>query len=207
MKRNSKITDFVSTAMLCAVTVLLALTPLGMIPLPPPLPSPTTVHIPVIIAALYIGLNSGLIVSATFGVISCILAYQTPIGLNIFFMNPLIAILPRLMIPVTAWLIYKLISKKIKKESISLIISATVASIANTVFTLGSILLFYNSVLNNMINEIVSAGNAAAVYMDNAAAYVLGFIALPYGCVEAVAAAFIVPVIVIALRKAIRHAK
>ena len=45
----------VTAAMLGAVTAVLTFTPIGMIPLPPPLLHATTVHVPVILAALVEG--------------------------------------------------------------------------------------------------------------------------------------------------------
>ncbi|NMD38093.1 MAG: ECF transporter S component [Christensenellaceae bacterium] len=201
-KKTTK--DMVATAMLCGITVLLAYTPLGLIPLPAPLPSPTTVHIPVLIATLFISLPHGLVVALTFGIVSFLRALESPIGLNAFFMNPLIAIIPRLTIPLVAYCFNNIINNITKNKTLPLAIGAFMGSIANTVFSLGSILLFYGEPLNEMINNAVGAGAAAANYMNNAAAYVIGVIAIPYGLVEATVAALFVPIVVLTLRKAIK---
>ncbi len=194
----------VATAMLCGITILLAYTPLGLIPLPAPLPSPTTVHIPVLIATLFVNLSSGLVVALTFGVVSFLRALGNPVGLNAFFMNPLIAIIPRLAIPLVAYYINKLVSNLLKNKTVPLAISSFMGSIANTVFSLGSILLFYGSPLNEMINNAVGSGAAAESYMNNAATYLISVIAIPYGLAEAAIAALFVPIVVLTLRKAIK---
>ncbi|MEG2703030.1 MAG: ECF transporter S component, partial [Clostridia bacterium] len=51
-KQSELIRKMVIAGMLSAITALLTFTPFGMIPLPPPLPAATTVHVPVILAAL-----------------------------------------------------------------------------------------------------------------------------------------------------------
>ena len=51
-RQSEAIRRMVVAAMLSAITAVLTFTPIGMIPLPPPLLSATTVHLPVILAAL-----------------------------------------------------------------------------------------------------------------------------------------------------------
>ena len=51
-RQSEMIRKMVVAGMLSAVTAVLVFTPIGMIPLPPPLLSATTVHVPVILAAL-----------------------------------------------------------------------------------------------------------------------------------------------------------
>ena len=59
-----------AAAMLSAITAVLTFTPIGPIPLPPPLLSATTVHLPVILAALVEGPVVGLVVGLVFGLCS-----------------------------------------------------------------------------------------------------------------------------------------
>ena len=51
-RQSDRIRQMTVAAMLSAITALLVFTPIGMIQLPPPLLAVTTVHVPVLIAAL-----------------------------------------------------------------------------------------------------------------------------------------------------------
>lgn len=195
--------NLVANSLLCGITVLLGFTPLGMIPLP--LLSPTTVHIPALIAALYLGYKNGLVVALCFGLVSLLRAIQQPLGLTVFFMNPLIAILPRLTIPLSSYLSYRLFQKFLRKDFACLALGAFLGSLSNTIFTLSSIQLFYGEQLNHIVNSAIQAGTAAAEYLNNASLYLLSTIAIPYGLSEALVSAVIVPIIVTALKKAIKN--
>ena len=125
----------VATAMMITLTIILATTPLGTIRLP--LVSVTTAHAPVLIATILLGLYPGLWVALSFGLLSLFLAITTPTSLmSPFFMNPLVSIFPRILIPVTAYFAYKISCKiftsKKKKEIISIGISVIVGNLTNT---------------------------------------------------------------------------
>ena len=125
----------VATAMMITLTIILATTPLGTIRLP--LVSVTIAHAPVLITTILLGLYPGLWVALSFGLLSLFLAITTPTSLmSPFFMNPLVSIFPRMLIPITAYFAYK-ISCKIfastkKKEIISIGISIIVGNLTNT---------------------------------------------------------------------------
>ena len=69
MKRRKKDTRWmVSVALMAAIIIVLANTPLGMIQLP--IVKATTVHIPVIIGAILLGPLAGGILGGVFGVCS-----------------------------------------------------------------------------------------------------------------------------------------
>ena len=71
MKKQKKDTRWsVTVALMMAIVILLANTPLGMIQLP--IVKATTVHIPVIIGSIVLGPLAGGILGATFGVCSLI---------------------------------------------------------------------------------------------------------------------------------------
>ena len=125
----------VATAMMITLTIILATTPLGTIRLP--LVSVTIAHAPVLIATILLGLYPGLWVALSFGLLSLFLAITTPTSLmSPFFMNPLVSIFPRILIPVTAYFAYKISCKiftsKKKKEIISIGISIIVGNLTNT---------------------------------------------------------------------------
>ena len=114
---DSRYRRMVVTAMLGAITALLAFTPIGMIMLPPPLPAVTLVHIPVIIAALVEGPVVGVLVGLVFGVSSLIRAWESGmVGLTLFFRNPLVSVLPRLIVPLAAWGVSALFHRGAKRH-------------------------------------------------------------------------------------------
>ncbi len=208
-------------AMLAAITVLLTFTNVGMIMLPPPLPSITIVHIPVILAALIEGPIAGLVVGLVFGVSSLISAWETgAVGLNLFFRDPLVSVIPRLIIPLTAWAVYSLwfsfFKGKRKMDKLGVGIAAAVGSLTNTVLCLGMIILLYTGTqstgflalnLTDMINGLVSTGDAGAGYLNNAGAWLVAIVGVPYGLAEAAAAALLVPLVKVAVDAVNRRGK
>ena len=140
----------VSVALMAAIVVLLANTPLGMIQLP--IIKATTVHIPVIIGAILLGPAAGAILGATFGICSLIINTMAPTLLSFAFSPFLsttglvgavkaiwISVGCRTMIGVVAgwlWILFK----KIKINSyVALAITGFMGSMVNTVLVMGSI--------------------------------------------------------------------
>lgn len=139
----------VGTALMAAIVVLLANTPLGMIPLP--VIKATTTHIPVIVGAILLGPLAGTILGAVFGICSMINNTMAPALLSFAFSPFLatsgagalkavwVAVGCRAMIGlVSGWLWIGL--KKLKlSDYIALPIVGFVGSMTNTVFVMGSI--------------------------------------------------------------------
>ena len=194
----------VVTAMLAAITVLLAFTPVGMIPMPPPLPAVTLVHLPVIIAALLEGPVVGVSIGFVFGISSLIRAWSSgAVGLTLFFRNPLVSVVPRILIPLVVWGIYMLLSRlfqktKIADKAISAIAAAT-GAVTNTVLCLGMIALLYGTELTEIVNNMISTGNVVQTYSDHAGAWLVAVVGLPNGIAEAIVAAVLIPLIKIAV--------
>ena len=199
-RQSERIRKMVLASMLSAITAVLTFTPIGMIPLPPPLPSATMVHIPVLLAALAEGPVVGLIVGLVFGLCSCIRAWETGmVGLTLFFRNPVISVLPRLIVPLAAVAVWMLWQKAVKQHAVNDKIGSAVASVigtvVNTVLCLGLIVVIYGADLTIMINEMISAGSADATYLNNAGAWLVAVVGLPNGIAESIVAAIIVPII------------
>ena len=208
--QSERIRQMVIAAMLSAIVAVLTFTPIGMIPLPPPLPSATTVHIPVLVAALVEGPMVGLIVGAVFGLCSLIRAWETGmVGLTLFFRNPVISVLPRLLVPLIAfgaWHVWrKLIKPNAITDKIGTALAAVIGTVANTVFCLGLIALIYGGDLTVMLNEMISAGNADAAYLNNAGQWLVAVVGVPNGIGECIVAAIIVPMIKTAVDAVIRR--
>lgn len=199
MKTNKKDTRWmVSVALMAAIVVLLANTPLGMIQLP--IIKATTVHIPVIIGAILLGPAAGAILGGVFGICSLISNTTAPTLLSFAFSPFLssdvagifkalwISIGCRILIGVAAgWLWIAL--RKIKVNSwIALPIVGFAGSMVNTITVMGSIYLL-------LANQYAQAKNVA---IDAVWGLIMGTVTAS-GIPEAIAAA----VLVTALGKAL----
>lgn len=152
---NNRIRDtkwLTSVALMAAIVILLANTPLGMIQLP--IIKATTVHIPVIIGAILLGPMAGAFLGGVFGVCSMISNTVVPTLLSFAF-SPFmsmtgitgalkavwISVGCRVMIGViSGW--FWILMKKIKVNSLAALpITGFIGSMTNTVFVMGSIYL------------------------------------------------------------------
>lgn len=205
-KQSQSIRRMVITAMLSAITALLAFTPIGMIMLPPPLPAVTLVHIPVIVAALIEGPWVGLPVGLVFGVCSLIRAWESGmVGLTLFFRNPLVSVLPRLMIPLTAYGAYLLWQRLTRRNSaakqnavvsqIGVVAASAIGALTNTVLCLGAIMLLYGGELTVLVNNLIGLGGASDAYMNQSGAWLVAAVGLPNGIAEMLVAAILVPMV------------
>jgi len=169
--------------------------------LPPPLPAVTLVHIPVILAVLIEGPWVGVPVGLIFGLCSFIRAWETGmVGLTLFFRNPLVSILPRMIIPLTAWVIYRLWSrlfsaKRGVMDKIGAGVAAVAGALTNTVLCLGMILLLYGADLSVLVNNLIALGGVNHAYQGNAGMWLVVAVGLPNGLAEAAVAAIVVPMI------------
>jgi uncharacterized membrane protein len=126
----------VITGVLGAIAVLLGLTRLGFIPWISGA-SLTIMHIPAIIGAILEGPIVGLGIGLIFGIFSVIQAAVAPTGpTDVWFTNPLLAVLPRLFIGPVAWLVWKALQKW---PVVGLITSGIAGSLTNTLLVLGMI--------------------------------------------------------------------
>jgi len=99
----------VVAGMLAAIVVVLGLTPaIGLVPVPTPAGSATTMHVPVILAGILEGPVVGGIVGFAFGAYSMWHAYTNPANpiARMMFSDPLVAFLPRILIGVCAYYAY-----------------------------------------------------------------------------------------------------
>jgi len=125
--------------MLSAISIMLGLTGLGFIPIPPV--KATIMHIPVIIGAILEGPIVGASVGLIFGVFSMIQAITAPTPLSFIFMNPVVAVIPRVLIGIVSYYIYKGISRK--NKNLGTAVAAGIGSLTNTAGVLGLIYLIY----------------------------------------------------------------
>ncbi|RRD95482.1 ECF transporter S component [Clostridiales bacterium COT073_COT-073] len=103
------------------ITIFLGLTPMGFIPIGPT--AATIMHIPVIIGAIMGGPVVGAFVGLIFGLSSLFNAITKPTVVSFAFLNPLISVLPRIIIGLGTAYIYSWV-KEISKKQAKLLIAA-----------------------------------------------------------------------------------
>ena len=144
----------VSVALMAAIVIVLANTPLGMIQLP--IIKATTVHIPVIIGAVLLGPSAGAILGFVFGMCSMISNTMAPTLLSFAF-SPFmsttgipgalkaiwISVGCRILIGVAAGWLWILLSKLKVNQVIALPIVGFVGSMVNSITVMGSIYLLF----------------------------------------------------------------
>lgn len=192
------------TALFVALVVLLGMTPLGLIPLG--VINLTILHIPVIVGTILLGLKTGLILGFCFGLVSFLSllgmtgAAQSMLAYTLFTANPLYAILmtfvPRLLVPVTTHLVYRLFTRTDKYKIPAAAPAALIGSLTNTVFYLGLMYMFYSMAGLDLVGLADSLGWAGLSLLG-----IIGTIAAGGGGAEAFAAAVIAPPIVAAVQK------
>lgn len=144
----------VSVALMAAIIIVLANTPLGMIQLP--IIKATTVHIPVIIGAILLGPSAGAILGAVFGICSLISNTMTPTLLSFAF-SPFmstsgipgalkaiwISVGCRILIGVAAGWLWIALEKLKINQLIALPVVGFAGSMVNTVTVMGSIYFLF----------------------------------------------------------------
>ncbi|MDD7792947.1 MULTISPECIES: ECF transporter S component [unclassified Clostridium] len=143
MERKTTMTmsirKLVVTGMLTGITLFLGLTGLGFINIPPV--KATIMHVPVIIGAIVEGPVVGAAVGFCFGLFSMYQAFTAPTPTSFIFWNPIIAILPRILIGLFSYYAYASIRKKFPKTGIG--VAAVIGTLTNTIFVLGLTYVFY----------------------------------------------------------------
>lgn len=150
VKRKKDTRWMVGVALMAAIVVLLANTPLGMIQLP--VTKATTVHIPVILGGVVLGPMAGAILGGVFGICSLISNTVAP-TLTSFAFSPFmsttglsgalkaiwVSVGCRVMIGVVAGWLWIILKKLKCKETVALAVVGFVGALTNTVLVMGSI--------------------------------------------------------------------
>lgn len=129
------------TGIFGALSLVLVFTHLGFISIGGFI-SITVMHIPTILVTILGGLVPGLGVGLIFGITSLINTVMNPV--NPFFLNPMVSIVPRLLIPVVTWIVYRILNLIPKMPKIlSGSVAAAFGTFANTFFVMGAIYILY----------------------------------------------------------------
>lgn len=184
----------VISALLLSLILLMSFTPIGFIAIGAI--DITLIHLPVLVGLLTEGLLVGLLLGGAFGLVSLLQALTPTTVLAPFFLNPLVSVLPRLLIPVMAWLAYRgawhLTARWPRQQPVlSYGASALIGTLTNTVAVLGMLYL--------------TAGPKVAEAMGIAPALVGGVMAgivVSNGIPEAILSVLVVPPLVLAVLRA-----
>jgi uncharacterized membrane protein len=222
VQAQTRIHKVVLAGVLSALTILLGLFPsVGFIPVPTPAGAATTLHIPAILGGVLGGPFVGGLVGLTFGIFSFLRA-TLPL-----FKDPLVAIVPRVLIGIVAWAAYTAAARASKSVLFLLAIAAMLvaagfaAQILQYSVILGAFILVLAVAAGGALLWFVSRGDKRAVAVAVAAilgsftntslvlglATLLGYlplqgvilVAATHGIPEAIVAAVIVTAIAVAV--------
>lgn len=118
----------VIAGMLSAISIFLGVTRLGFIAIPPI--NATILHVPVIIGSIIEGPIIGGVIGLVFGLFSMYNAFTAPTPTSFLFWNPIIALLPRILIGIVSYYVYKAMLKGVNKNiKITVILASAIISV------------------------------------------------------------------------------
>lgn len=196
MKHKTKDTRWMAgVAMMAAIVVLLANTPLGMIQLP--IIKATTTHIPVIIGAVLLGPMAGGVLGGVFGICSLVSNTVAPVATSMCFSPFLsttgltgalkalwVSVGCRILIGVVAGWLWIVLKKCKVNDLVALPVVGFLGSMTNTITVMFSIFFLFRA-------EYAAAKNIA---MEAFYDFVMGVVT-GAGVVEAIVALILVTVI------------
>lgn len=157
MKNKAEIRGLVLTALFSAIIIIMAFTPLGYIPLG--VINATIIQIPVIIGSLFCGPKQGMFLGFLFGFTSFLKNTFMPATLSAFVFSPVLAagmfgakgivystficFVPRILVGVLPYFVYKGIKKFSKWKMLNLVVTGVVGAFTNTLLVMGAIYVLY----------------------------------------------------------------
>lgn len=195
-----KYRDFVLLALFTAIVFVLGLTPLGMVPLG--LIKATTLHIPVIIGCLLLGPRYGAVLGAMFGLVSFLSNTMSPAALSFAFtplvpvpgtpngspLSLVICFVPRILVGVVPWFVYRGLQKLMKESSRGEVLSMAVAGASGAILNTGLVM----SLIYFLFRDAYASVNGIPV--EAVAGVVLGVVGTN-GVAETALAAVLTPAI------------
>ena len=157
MRKQSSIAQIAIFFAIMLVLHLLSSVIFNLLPVPI---KPTIIHIPVIIASIIYGPRIGAVLGALMGGISVVTntvvllptSYLfSPFVENGSIKSLMIAMVPRILIGITPYFVYKWM-----KNKPGLVLAGAVGSMTNTIFVLGGIFILFSSVYNGDIRAMLA---------------------------------------------------
>ncbi|AVK62188.1 ECF transporter S component [Lactobacillus sp. CBA3605] len=143
MKQRSNAYHISVLAVLIAIVIIQNIVPFfGYIPIMGL--SLTTIHVTVIIAAVVLGPRDGAIIGGAWGLLDWIRAFVAPTSplAPLVFTNPLVSVLPRILIGVVAGWVFIWFRRR-QKTTLGLTLAGITGALTNTLLVLGLIGLLY----------------------------------------------------------------
>ncbi|MCC3866065.1 ECF transporter S component [Terrisporobacter petrolearius] len=186
-QRRLNVRKMTIIGVLSAISIMMSMLPfIGYIPIGPI--KATIMHIPVIIGAIIEGPLVGATIGLIFGLTSLWNAITQPVLLSPLFINPLVSVLPRILIGIVAYYVYQGVYKLSKKVYASGFVAGIIGSIANTAGVLGMIYILYADKYLALMEQ-----------QGSSAAKLLFGVVLTSGVPEALIAGLIVSAVSVAL--------
>lgn len=194
---RKKIITLTENAMLSAIIVLMAFTPLGYLPLGPV--KMTFIMVPVAVGAMTLGAKTGAFLGLVFGITSFIQCFGLDaFGTTLMSINPIftfiMCIVPRVLMGYLCAVIYKAISRK--KRKLAYVVSALSAPLINTIFFMTLLLLFFGK-----SDYIMGFRGDLSII-----AFLVAFVGIN-GVMEVVTTTIVAPPVAMAIHKAITKIK
>ena len=178
-----------TVGLLGGITALLGLTGYGFINLV--FMKATILHIPTIIGAIMEGPRVGMLIGLIFGCFSLLQNIIAPTLMSIVFINPMISVVPRVLLGLIAYWIYHSMPGPV---AVRVAVSALLTTAANTAMVMGGTYLFYAKEFAEMRH----------IPVENVINIIIG-ICTVNGIPEAIGAAVIVTPIVLVLQRTRRR--
>lgn len=196
--KNKNIKKQVLLAMFIAIELMMVSIPfLGYIPIGPL--RATTLHIPVILAAILLGPKQGMAVGLTFGLTSLFYNTINP-SITSFVFSPfisknmlsaVIAIVPRMVIGYVSGTVYLFLKNHINEKH-ALFIGSLLGALSNTILVLGGIYAIFAK----------SYAQAIQISVDTLSTYLISIVTTQ-GVLEAITGSIIVCIVCTPLKKAL----
>lgn len=151
MKAKNRTKILTQFSLLLTIQLILGFTPLGLIMIPPV--SITLLHVPVIICGILMGPLWGGLLGFVFGSISIFKATTAAVSPVDLAFSPFLSgkplaslimgMVPRILIGVFAALLFQLFSRLIKKDTLSIGLTAALTSLLHSVMVLSALALLF----------------------------------------------------------------
>lgn len=195
--RKRKVLILTQNAILTALIVLMAFTPIGYLQLG--VVKMTFIMVPVAVGAITLGEKSGAFLGLVFGITSFMQCFGLDLfGTTLFGINPvytfIMCIVPRVLMGYLCGVVYKLIARK--KKKFALVFASFLAPVLNTTFFMSLLLLFFGK-----SDYIMGIRNGAELLP-----FLVAFVGLN-GVMEIVTTTVIAPPVASVVKKAIKKFK
>lgn len=181
-------------SLMLAILIIQTFVPgIGYIPIGPV--QATIIHLTVIIGASLFGPQTGLILGASWGVLRMIKAAIVPDIMSVVFLNPLVSVMPRMLVGlISGWLAMYLDGKV--KDRTKFMITGLIGSMINTLTVLGAIYLFSAEAYANALNIPSSALMATFLVTIGG-----------NGLIEAITSGVLTPILALPLSKSLKRSR